>query len=286
MSKDKKELSTLSLTFKQIAGPVNEYWTFRQNVEKLNSLLPDGNDEPVLFLPGFIQSDRSLTFLRKSVREKGYFTYGWANGINTGPTEDNIQKIKDRLKYIHDKHGTKVALVGHSLGGVLARELSRDYPHMVSQVITLGSPFGMSAEWNKINPIIKNLFQIVHSNNPLVSDEQLMKQLLSPPPVPTTSIYTRHDLIVDWKTSINPQDKRTENIEVDTTHTGMCANQSCYVVILDRLSLSEKNWKPFDKKKYPEELFYEKEIGENYNPAVCPSVKNKPHKSIFKKKSP
>lgn len=286
MSKDKKELSTLSLTFKQIAGPINEYWTFRQNAEKLNSLLPDGNGEPVLFLPGFIQSDRSLTYLRKCVSEKGYHSYGWANGINTGPTEYNIQKIKERLKYIHEKHGTKVALVGHSLGGVLARELSRDYPSMVSQVITLGSPFGMSAEWDKINPVIKSLFQFVHSNNPLVSDEQLMKQLLQPPPVPTTSVYTRNDVIVDWKTSINPKAKFTENIEVDTTHTGMCANQSCYVVIMDRLSQSEYKWKPFDKKKYPEELFHKKDIGENYTPVVCPSIKNMPHKSIFKKKSP
>jgi pimeloyl-ACP methyl ester carboxylesterase len=36
--------------------------------------------------------------------------------------------------------GAPVRLIGWSLGGYLAREVAREHPHAVQQVITLGSP--------------------------------------------------------------------------------------------------------------------------------------------------
>ena len=42
---------------------------------------------------------------------------------------------------MHELTGRKVSLVGWSLGGVMARMMSRKVPDAVRQVISLGSPF-------------------------------------------------------------------------------------------------------------------------------------------------
>ena len=49
--------------------------------------------------------------------------------------------MKARLQALHHDHGRTVSLVGGgSLGGIFARELAREFPSAVRQVITLGSP--------------------------------------------------------------------------------------------------------------------------------------------------
>ncbi|WP_273908748.1 esterase/lipase family protein, partial [Enterobacter bugandensis] len=47
----------------------------------------------------------------------------------------------DLVKELSDKHGSKISLVGWSLGGLYARQLAKMMPERVRQVITLGSPF-------------------------------------------------------------------------------------------------------------------------------------------------
>jgi pimeloyl-ACP methyl ester carboxylesterase len=52
-----------------------------------------------------------------------------------------FNRMLDRLQSLHQQYGRRVSLVGWSLGGVYARELSRRFPADVRQVITLASPF-------------------------------------------------------------------------------------------------------------------------------------------------
>ena len=47
------------------------------------------------------------------------------------------------------------------------------------------------------------------------------ERLRVPPPVPTTSIYSRTDGVVSWRCSLNPPGALVENIEVHASHVGM-----------------------------------------------------------------
>ena len=95
---------------------------------------------PVIVLPGFMASKRSTAPLRKFLRKQGYNVHDWGIGRNYGKIEykDALLAFIDEL---YETHQERVSLIGWSLGGVFARELAKDRPELIRQVITLGSPF-------------------------------------------------------------------------------------------------------------------------------------------------
>jgi len=54
----------------------------------------------------------------------------------------------------------------------------------------------------------------------------------------------------------HPEDNWHQNIEVAGSHFGMPYNPSIWTVIEDRLRLSQKDWKAFEKKEYSNDLIY------------------------------
>ncbi len=75
----------------------------------------------------------------------------------------------------------------------------------------------------------------------------MAERLVTPPPVPTTSIYSKTDGIADWQGCLNPQAPQVENVEVDGGHLAGIWNLAAVKVILDRLAQPEDNWKPLQK---------------------------------------
>jgi pimeloyl-ACP methyl ester carboxylesterase len=102
---------------------------------------PKGDGHPVLTLPGFLASDRSMSPMRRHLRGLGYSTYKWNMGRNLGRISTTRGALRDLLRRIHESTGRKVSIVGWSLGGVYARDLALQMPEMVRSIITLGSPF-------------------------------------------------------------------------------------------------------------------------------------------------
>jgi hypothetical protein len=73
--------------------------------------------------------------------------------------------------------------------------------------------------------------------------------------VPVTSIYTRHDGVVNWKTCIGPERGDVEHIEVFASHVGLVMNPTVLMIVADRASQKPGEWKPFDRAAYPRFLF-------------------------------
>jgi pimeloyl-ACP methyl ester carboxylesterase len=219
--------------------------------------LPDGDGHPVLFFPGFLTGDAFTQKLRDCVAEKGYKVYGWDKGVNFGFDEATAQHIKKRLKQVFDENGgQKVTLVGHSLGGIFARELAREFPEMVRGVITMGTPFGkLDDPGGATSKTLEDIYSYFNPKDVLPRDADLAARGLTPPPVPTTSLYSKEDGIVDWTAALNPKARRTENVQVAGSHTGMAFNLHTITAVLDRLAQPEGHWKPFDKAAYPALLF-------------------------------
>jgi pimeloyl-ACP methyl ester carboxylesterase len=163
-----------------------------------------------------------------------------------GPTATVVSDLRERLGQLHERHGSRVSIIGWSLGGLYARELARLHPDRVRQVITLGSPFRMvdgdrsSASWlaDRVMPeydhetaVLLRLSEREHTKPPI--------------PVPSTAIYTRSDGVVRWHTCIDTVDATHENIEVRGTHSGLGINPAVLYAIADRLSQPEDDWRPF-----------------------------------------
>jgi hypothetical protein len=216
----------------------------------LRGEVPDGDGSPVLVLPGILNNDVMTAPLRGFIEELGYKTYAWDGGLNIGFSKNTAKHLADRLNKIYRDTGKKVALVGHSLGGIYARELAREFPEKVSKVITMGSAFGVDNELRAITPALRLVFHASALNNPAATDQAIIKRSLIPPPVPTTSIFSRADGLVDWHACLNPKARRAENIEVQGGHVGVFMNPGALLALADRLAEPVNGWKPFDPSKY------------------------------------
>ena len=71
-------------------------------------------------------------------------------------------------------------------------------------------------------------------------------RLMDPPDVPCTSIFSKSDGVVNWRTCLEPPMDLTENIEVKSSHCGMGFNPIVLYAIADRLGQAEGAWGPFD----------------------------------------
>ena len=200
---------------------------------------PRGDGHAVLVLPGMLASDQSTEPLRRLLCRLGYDAHGWGQGCNLGPGPAVLGACLDRICELQRRDGRTVSLIGQSLGGIYARELAKRATRSVRCVITLGTPFTGGRKST-------NAWQLFESLNGQGHNVPSARAALrEPPPVPTTSIYSRSDGIVAWPCSVQASSPMTENIEVDSSHSGMGVNPLVLHAIADRLAQAEGHWKPF-----------------------------------------
>ena len=203
--------------------------------------LPAGDGHPVLVFPGLGASDTSTAALRRFLQQQGYTAYPWELGFNLGPRDGVLEGCRARIAELQHRHETPISLVGWSLGGIYAREMAKEMPQAVRCVITLGTPFtGHPRATNAWR-----FYEMVSGQH--AHDDELLAGIRQPPPVPTTSIYSKTDGVVAWECSINPpQHAHTENIEVHASHLGMGMNPMALYAIVDRLRQDPRQWQRFD----------------------------------------
>ena len=204
-------------------------------------LTPRGDGHPVLVLPGLVQSDLSTRPLRRFLAWRGYRVSGWGQGRNTGRTDFVDDALLARLRALHEQHGRKVSLLGWSMGGLFARDLARQMPEAVRQVITLGSPFTGPAKASNA----WRLYEMLSGER--AGDPAVTARFRGPLGVPSTSIYSRRDGIVAWQCCIDDEAReRVQNIEVVSTHCGMGHHPAVLYAVADRLAQHEDEWRRFE----------------------------------------
>jgi pimeloyl-ACP methyl ester carboxylesterase len=81
---------------------------------------------------------------------------GRSLAINFGVRVDLINGFAKLIRKVSDESNQKVTLIGHSLGGVLSKELAKMFPAHVEQVISLGSPlFDKEGDSSSVSEIYK-----------------------------------------------------------------------------------------------------------------------------------
>jgi pimeloyl-ACP methyl ester carboxylesterase len=216
-------------------------------------LMGRGDGHPVMVLPGFAGDDHSTAPLRWILRTQGYSVHGWRQGRNLHRTAKIVHGLPRWLLELHEQHQAKVSLVGWSGGGIWARELARQFPFAVRQVITLGSPFRLRpGDTTRADSLADLLLgdQIPQEPSALIDEDQR-----PPVPVPVTAIYTRTDGVAHWTAGIESDGPLRENIEVLGSHSGLGHNPTAVIAVANRLAQPEAEWERFRAPAFVSHLF-------------------------------
>jgi len=206
------------------------------------AVAPRGDGHGVLVLPGLLASDLSTALLRRFLRSLGYVVRGWDLGRNLGPTEAVLDGLPRVLAALAEDTGGPVSVVGWSLGGIYARELARERPGQVRQVITLASPFALTDPRQSRAEGAYRRRSRLHAGGERVPTRE---QVARPISVPSTAVYSRRDGIISWQACIEPETAQHENVEVRCGHLGFGTDPATWWLLADRLAVPAGWWRRF-----------------------------------------
>jgi hypothetical protein len=201
---------------------------------------PDIARVPVLLVPGFFSGDFALAPLAEELRAHGHWTSRSGIAPNVGCTSELAAAVERRLEQAAERTGRKVALVGWSRGGTLAKIAAVRRPDLVAALITLGTP---NTDPLAVNETLALQLQIITRLSSLgvpglIDDDCLsgdcgreMKALLEcdvDPAIPYTSVFSIDDGVIDWRACLDPA---AAHIEVSATHMSMGADPEVIDVV-------------------------------------------------------
>ena len=210
-------------------------------------------EEPVILVPGFMAGDATLGAMSRTLRRRGFRTYRSHIHANVGCTLAAAAELETRIEAISIKRDSRVRIVGHSLGGMLARGLAVRRPDLISGIVTMGSPMlAPGAHHVLLTTGVDVLVRLSRAGVPgLMSDEcvagncarQSFDESREPLPagVSFTAIYSRRDGIVDWRACIDPA---AHAVEVTCSHVGMAFDPRVTDVVTDALHLPAQAGRP------------------------------------------
>ena len=206
--------------------------------------VPQGNGAPVIVVPGLLMCDIYLLEMRLWLGRMGYRAVPSRIGINAECPDVLAGRLLKTVGRACDEYGGKVHLIGHSLGGLIARGVAALVPDKVASVITLASPF----RGVRLNPFVNLALTYVRKGVAKRRECPLIDCFSSdcacgfptalrakfPSGIRQTAIYCRHDGVVDWGTCLsgNPN----SDFEVEGTHIGLVWNAAAYRIIAERLA--------------------------------------------------
>lgn len=211
--------------------------------------VPRGDSSGVVVIPGFLGTDLYLMELHAWLGRIGYRPYFSGIGLNAECPNLLIERhLDETIETALAETGRKIHLIGHSLGGVLARSVAGQRSKDIASVITLAAPFRGTVMHRSVLSAAETVrMRILQEHGRGVLPDcytgrctcnfldSLKRQI--PDSVSETAIYTRQDGIVDWRCCItkNPE----IDFEVAGTHIGLAFNPSAYTIVAERLALAQ-----------------------------------------------
>jgi triacylglycerol lipase len=213
----------------EIAGFANTAWMWR---------LGERAERPkaVLLIPGFLAGDATLYPLANWLRSRGHRVFFSGILANADCPRRAVDRLGRILNEQYQKAGGKLVIIGHSLGGIYARELARRFPDKVEQIILLGAP--IHEPLKHANPYVVMVARLTrhlrHHDTCDLGSICGINGDAPPPGVRETIIYSKNDGIVDWEGCIE-RGPNVEAVEVGSTHVGLPYNLETLGIIKDRI---------------------------------------------------
>ena len=193
----------------------------------------------ILLIPGFMAGDVSLYPFADWLRSRGHSVFFSGLLANTDCPRNAIERLSGILRSRSLHAEEKIVVIGHSLGGIYARELARRMPEYVDQVVLLAAP--IRDPLTNSNPYVKMLATLtrrIHESRRGCSGDLSticgVNNFDPPPGIPETIVFTRSDGVVDWKGCIETGPDVVA-FEVDSTHCGLPYNPDTMRIITERI---------------------------------------------------
>ena len=204
---------------------------------------PHRFNDPVLLVPGFMAGDWTLAPMSRHLRLLGYRTYRSGIRANIGCIDEGTGALERRLEHIAARRERKVTIVGHSLGGMMARGLAARRPDLVAGIVTMGSPImapgaahasllAMVATLKRLESLGLHVMGRDCTEGGCATRMWEESRLPLPEGFPFTAIYSPRDGIADWRACIDPAGQARE---VRTSHVGMALDPGVIDLVTDTL---------------------------------------------------
>lgn len=207
---------------------------------------------PVLLIQGFGSTRRCFHILEKRLRLDGFDVFtirigGWFGTMNTRGVSDVAADILKKLESLRERFGFgKIAIVGHSQGGIIGRYLvvCLDGAKHVHTLITLGSPHkghrpASILRFTPVGMLSKGLRQL----RPKSKVIRRMRDMVIPNSVYAASIGSADDQIVpatQTELTVHKGADHIHNIRIKGhRHTDYLVKQQIYTIIHEHLVAGE-----------------------------------------------
>lgn len=200
--------------------------------------------DPVLLVPGFLAGDYTLTGMNRHLRRQGFRVYRSGIVANVGCIDRSTEALERRVEQIAARRERKVTVVGHSLGGMIARGLAARRPDLVSGIVTMGSPMLAPGAAHDLLiaqvGLLRRLSgmglsrlmgeECTSGSCALTMFEESRRPL--PQDFPFLAVYSKRDGITDWRACIDPVARAAE---VRTSHCGMALDPVVFDLVTEML---------------------------------------------------
>jgi len=203
-----------------------------------------GDDVPVLLVPGLMAGDWVMSHIALQLEQRGHPTVRARTGFNIGCTRELVERLEARLDAAAGHYRCRVAIVGWSRGGYLAKIVALRRPSLVASLTTLASP---TADPLAVSPKVERQIRVLTWMQAAGIPGVLGRDCLSgecadamgaevrgrlPSDIPYTSFYSRDDGVVDWRACRDPG---AELVEVTGSHLTLGTNPEVLEGIAERL---------------------------------------------------
>lgn len=213
--------------------------------------------ELVLLVQGFFQTRNVWEIMEDRLRHDGYGVMSFHLGgllstFNTHPVDRTAGLIATKIERLASRYGFDgIHIVGHSLGGLIARRYIHDYGghRRVKSLTTLGTP-------HKGTPVaavavgIMGFGMMESSAFELLPRSTLTRQLHGerlPGDVPFTSIYSNGDMLCpNWSAHLDPDRDHplVDNVHVPNVgHTALVWDARVYRAVQRTLEDGTRRWR-------------------------------------------
>lgn len=214
-------------------------------------------EELVLLLQGFFQTRNVWEVMEDRLRHNGYavmsFNLGGVHRFDPNPIDTSTEIVANKIEALAQRHGfDRLHIVGHSKGGLIARRYVQAFggDKRVKSLITLGTPHHGTP--TALVGVAASRLGVVPANaSELLPGSAFVTALARdtfPAHIPLTSIYSRHDLVVPYWTSIL-RPRRGAEAHIDNEelrgigHSQLVWDPGVYRRVRDRLDRAVEAWK-------------------------------------------
>ncbi|HEY3191092.1 MAG TPA: hypothetical protein VGJ70_26600 [Solirubrobacteraceae bacterium] len=208
--------------------------------------VPRGDGRPVVLLPGFLAGDYSLAVMASWLRRIGHPPARCGMIANVDCSARALGRVESLVDRLSDASGRRVAVLGQSRGGHLARAIAARRPDAVSHAVSMGAALRSPLDISRLTQSAVSLVSGVHRRMAPERTACLTESCVCafteafaapfPEDVLFTSIYSRGDGVVWWGSCIAPYGR---NVEVTGSHVGLAFNRKAYRAIAEALATEE-----------------------------------------------